>query len=84
MGIGNILLIWIFVSVQIVRNLMSIKKVKRIILRTSYYEEFYVYQYSLISENENRKLVGQNFAPQESIIHKGICFNIFYLCHIAD
>ena len=52
MGIGNIPLIWIFVSVQIVRNLMSIKKVKRIILSTSYYEDLYVYQYSLISESE--------------------------------
>ena len=84
MGIGNILLIWIYVSILLVRDLISIKKVKRTTLSTSYYEVLYVYQYSLISENENRKLIGQNFAPKEFIIHKGICFNIFHLYHIAD
>ena len=34
--------------------------------------------------NVDKKLVGQNFSRQESIIHKGICFNIFHLYHIAD
>ena len=78
MGIGNILLIWIFVSILLVRDLISIKKVKRTTLSTSYYEVLYVYQYSLISENENRKLIDKNFVRQESTIHEAICFNMFH------
>ena len=53
MGIGNILLIWIFVVVHVVRDPMLIKKVTSIILSISYYIDLYLYQYSLISKNEH-------------------------------
>ena len=56
MGIGNTLLIWIFVSVHVVRDAMLIKKVTSIILSISYYINLHLYQYSLISENEHEDI----------------------------